>query len=177
MMDARHYSPIHLAIGLSFGLALSCTIFAATRQTLELWRFNRGLMVNDGLPESDVITRVSMVEDTVGALMLATWILFCLAPLGLALATIAGRVRITIREAQAEVFVGIGRIGRRLRFEPRKVTNIRIVESERRGKGASPSMIAIELADGRKLEFGALLPERRRRFLAGALHEVLMSRK
>ena len=80
---------------------------------------------------------------------------------------IAGRCEVTVHGDEAELFVGIGRLGRRRRFPWSDITAVHEGPSNTRYPGGHDS--AIRLEGQRRLTFGSGLNSERRYFVVQAL--------
>lgn len=90
--------------------------------------------------------------------------------------SLIGRTEITISSSECLVFVGIGSLGWKRRFNPRSVTEVRINDTTWRdsdGDRQNKVRVLITTSDGKAIEFGSLLTTERRNFIAGALRKVL----
>jgi hypothetical protein len=97
---------------------------------------------------------------------------FVLVGLGTAVAAFAiwfGRVELTIRGQEVELFRGVGSIGRRSRFDLASVTGISIKRSNITRNNRPVDHISI---DGPGVTFGSGLNDSQQKFLAAALRTV-----
>jgi hypothetical protein len=102
-----------------------------------------------------------------------------LTVLGAFVTTIAGRVEVVVGDDSASVFVGVGPIGWRRTFDPRGVSSVTIGESTWKQNDQSKPVVVIQWKEEgatipKPLRFGALLPDDRRAFVAGALKKSLV---
>lgn len=90
---------------------------------------------------------------------------------------IAGRTELLVRPSEGVVFSGIGSLGRRQRFNPALVKDVRLEERRWRdsdGDARRKSEVVLTLQDGKELRFGTALPPERRRFMAAAARQILL---
>jgi hypothetical protein len=109
-------------------------------------------------------------------IFLTPFMVIGLAMIGAFLGAIGGRTEVTIRNGEGVVFTGLGPIGWRQRFDARAVRAVRIDDqawSDSDGHRQRKAWIVIETRDGAKTRFGSMLLEERRRFVAGALSNML----
>jgi hypothetical protein len=86
------------------------------------------------------------------------------------LMTVAGKLTVTVRRGEGVVFVGVGPLGWRKRFNPSEVR--RVHEEVRRGsKGSTSRNIVLEGAE--RVELGSMLSEERQRFVLQVLRYLL----
>jgi len=102
---------------------------------------------------------------------LTPFITIGLVMIGALLITVMGRVEVRLRDEDGVVFLGCGPIGWRRRFNASDVRSISIGETTWRQNNQSKPVIVIDC--GRKLRFGATLPEDRRAWMAAALRKLL----
>jgi hypothetical protein len=96
--------------------------------------------------------------------------------IGAFLSALGGRTEVRIRNAEGVVFVGIGTLGYRRRFDASAVKDVRLDDkqwSDSDGRRQRKSYIIIETREGKLVKFGSLLTEERRKFVAGAVRKVL----
>ena len=92
------------------------------------------------------------------------------------LSALAGHTEVRINNAQGLVFIGIGRLGYRRRFDASGVKDVRIDDRQWRdsdGARRSKTCIIIETREGKLVKLGSMLTEERRKFVAGAVRKVL----
>jgi hypothetical protein len=86
------------------------------------------------------------------------------------LSALFGRTEMRISGSEAVVFVGIGPLGYRRRFDPHSVRRVSIERGEvRSSQGNAKEYIIVETKEGKRIKFGTSLPEERRKFLAAAV--------
>jgi hypothetical protein len=95
--------------------------------------------------------------------------------IGAFLLSVGGRTEVRIDQNSGVVFTGIGPLGYRRRFTPAEVSDVRIEESY--GDNQTKTHVVIETREGRIIKLGSMLPEERRRFIAGALNKTLLRHK
>lgn len=105
---------------------------------------------------------------------LTPFILIGLTLLGTVLVAAVGRVAVAFTADDGSVFIGVGPIGWRRRFDPRKVTAVKIGESRWQSNDQHQPVVVMQLKDGRKLRLGSMLSEDRRAWLAMELRRVLV---
>lgn len=89
---------------------------------------------------------------------------------------VAGRVEVTIRDAEGVVFSGIGAMGWRTRFDATSVKDVRIDDKRwRDSDGDSRRSTCIVIDAEKAVKFATGMPEERRKFVAGALRKALVA--
>jgi hypothetical protein len=110
-------------------------------------------------------------------LFLTPFIAIGLGLIGAFFLTLAGHTQVSLDGNEASIFTGVGSIGYRRRFDPQVVTDVRIDDQRWRdsdGDYRRTTCILIETAEGRKIKFGSMLAEERRRFIAASLRRALL---
>ena len=110
-------------------------------------------------------------------IFLTPFIVVGLCMIGGFLSSLMGRTEVRVRNAQGEVFVGIGPIGYRRKFEASGVKDVRIDDQQWRdsdGDKRRKTAIVIETRAGKVVKFGSMLTEGRRKFVAAAARSALM---
>jgi hypothetical protein len=108
-------------------------------------------------------------------IFLTPFILIGAIMIGAFLSSIAGRTVLEIRQAEGEVFVGIGPLGWRRQFNAQTVKDVRVEDSSwRNNNSQNKKQIIIETAGGRELKFGTLLREDRMKYIAAAVRKELL---
>jgi hypothetical protein len=94
------------------------------------------------------------------------------------LSSLAGRTEVQIQGGQGVIFTGIGPLGFRKRFSVSEVQDVRIENRRwRDSNGASHKNAQIVIETNRKpVNFGSMLTDERRRFVAGCLKKELVRR-
>lgn len=90
---------------------------------------------------------------------------------------VAGRTEVTISQTGADLYTGIGPLGRHRRFDARSVQEVRIDNQQWRdndGERRRTAQIVVEMAEGKAIKFGSWLNEERRMFVTGALRKLLL---
>lgn len=154
----------------SFAVGGFFLVFAAFWNTIT-WGMIAAMLMGGKNVSGPGITTTNGVT-TVGAAAYLFMIPFVLVGLGMASAAITvlfGRVELTVRGQEVELFRGVGSIGRRTRFDLTTVTGVRIKESSIRQNGRPMHHISV---DGPGITFGAGLNDNQKQFLAGALRGV-----
>jgi len=98
------------------------------------------------------------------------------AMLGAFVSTIAGRTEIQLRDREGIIFTGIGRLGRKRRFDLAEVGEVRVLDEswcDSDGDRRQRSSVVIETKSSKEIRFGSMLTEERKKFLAGALRKIL----
>jgi hypothetical protein len=93
------------------------------------------------------------------------------------LSALGGRTEVQINNAQSMVFVGIGALGYRRRFDASSVKDVRIDDKVWRdsdGDRQRKTNIVIETREGKLIKFGSMLREDRRKFMAGAVRNAVV---
>ncbi len=109
-------------------------------------------------------------------IFLTPFIAIGLAMLGALLSTIAGRTEVRLREPGGMIFSGIGRLGRKRRFDMADVAEVRVLDESWRdsdGDRRQKSSVVIETKSGKEIKFGWMLTDERKRFVAAALRKGL----
>jgi hypothetical protein len=109
-------------------------------------------------------------------IFLTPFILVGLVLIGAFLSALGGRSEVRLRNAEGVVFVGIGTLGYRRRFDASAVKDVRIEETPWRDNDAGRQRkyyVIIETREGKLVKFGSMLAEERRKFVAGAVRKVL----
>ena len=92
------------------------------------------------------------------------------------LSCLGGRTELRIEDGQGILFTGIGAFGFRKRFSTSDVRDVRIEDKRWRdsdGDSRRKTQIVIEMA-GKPINFGSMLTDERRRFVAGAVKRELV---
>lgn len=89
---------------------------------------------------------------------------------GATVVCIAGHVTVTIRDGVGTVFVGVGPVGWRRRFDALAVTSVRVVD-ERSSESRSTNLV---IEADRTVKFASGLPAKRRAWMALVLRAVLV---
>lgn len=105
---------------------------------------------------------------------LTPFILVGLTMLGTLLVAAVGRVAVRFTADAGSVFIGVGPIGWRRRFDPREVTAVKIGKSQWQSDGEPQPVVMIQSRGGHKLRFGSMLSDRRRAWLVWELRRVLL---
>lgn len=109
-------------------------------------------------------------------LFLTPFILIGLGLLATFLSCLAGRTELRVNAGQGVLFNGIGPLGFRKRFSTSEVTDVRIEDkrwSNSNGTSGRTKQIVIE-TNGNPINFGSMLTDERRRFVAGAVKRELL---
>lgn len=119
-------------------------------------------------------------------LFLTPFILIGLAMLSAFVMSVAGRVEVTVRDAEGTLFSGVGRFGRRQKFDASSIAFVAIQSDRWRDNDGdrhqrtrivldtSANALASPNSSG-TIRFGSGLPEARRTFVAGALRKALVA--
>ena len=89
-----------------------------------------------------------------------------------AVSALLGRTEVRIQNGAGVVYSGVGRIGRRRRFDAKSVWQVDI-DYGVGSKGGRYYFITIKPQTGKTLKFGTMLNEERREFVAAALRQTL----
>jgi hypothetical protein len=84
---------------------------------------------------------------------------------------IFGKTSVSIHRGDASLFHGVGRIGRTKRFRCDADTEIRLEASATRVNGVAQEVIVVSSSDGARVEFGALMKDESKRWLAAFLRQ------
>lgn len=109
-------------------------------------------------------------------IFLTPFIVIGLGLIGGFLSSLAGRTEVRIRNAEGTLFTGIGPFGRRRRFDTREVKEVRIDTRHWRdsdGDSRNNTHIIIEDRRGKRIKFGSMLREDRRKYMAATLRKAL----
>jgi len=88
-----------------------------------------------------------------------------------------GRTEVRVVDGAGMIFTGVSSAGYRRRFDARSVKDIYLKENASVGQNDGPrtkDIIIIEMRDGKRLKFGSLFTEERRKFVAAALRRTLI---
>lgn len=97
--------------------------------------------------------------------------LFLMASL---ISCLMGRTEIRIRPDQAFAFVGVGKLGYKKRFDPKKVRDVRVDHDRpQRGESTQSQRITIEMEDSTQVHIGSMLSADRRIFIGSVLSQAL----
>ena len=110
-------------------------------------------------------------------LFLTPFIVIGSCMIGAFLSAVAGRTEIEIRQSEGTIFVGIGPLGWRRRFNSETVKDVRVEDKSWRdsdGDRRNKRQIIIETEDGKEIKFGSMLREDRMKFVAAALRQALL---
>ncbi|MFI4898452.1 MAG: hypothetical protein ACIARR_11575, partial [Phycisphaerales bacterium JB059] len=94
----------------------------------------------------------------------------------IALMALFGRVEVRIAAEKAHAFTGLGPLGWRRPFDATRVSDITIETANSSTNGKPDRHIVIEAQDA-TVKLGSVLSRTRRRWLAGALTQLLISRR
>jgi hypothetical protein len=109
-------------------------------------------------------------------LFLTPFIAIGLAIFGAFVSTLAGRTEIRLREPEGIIFGGIGRFGRKQRFEMSDIVEVQVLNEAWRdsdGDRRQKTLVVIETRGGKELKFGSMLTDERKKFVAAALRKSL----
>ncbi|HEV7404137.1 MAG TPA: hypothetical protein VGO11_14450 [Chthoniobacteraceae bacterium] len=106
-------------------------------------------------------------------LFLTPFIAICLGLILSFLSTLCGRTEVRFTGADCSVYVGLGPLGYRRRFDPARVRSVKIVAGSWTKNNQPQYVIRME-SEGRKpLKFGSMLREDRKRYLAAQVQRLL----
>jgi len=124
-----------------------------------------------GLYGSQIISgHFNLVASLFGVPFVAGTVLFG----SMAVMSVCGRVRVTVRGDQGEVFTGVGPVGWCRRFN---WSAVRRVEERAPNFRAPQSKMAIALEGDQRLTFGSMLTDARRYFVVSVLLQALAARR
>jgi hypothetical protein len=162
-----------LAISLFWNGIVSVFVLVALAGTLR----NLGIPLPHWFPAPNMNGSPMSVGMTIFLwLFLTPFILIGLAMIGAFLSSLGGRTEVQMANAEGTVFVGIGTLGYRRRFDASAVKDVRLADTRWRDRDGDPqrkTYIIIETREGRLVKFGSMLREDRRKFVAGAVRKVL----
>jgi hypothetical protein len=105
-------------------------------------------------------------------IFLTPFIAIGLGMLSAFLSCLGGRTDVLVEGDRGVVFVGIGPLGFRRRFDASSVKEVRIdTQQWSNNNGQRKEMIVLETREGKKIKFATMLTEERRKFVAGALRK------
>ena len=110
-------------------------------------------------------------------LFLTPFIVIGAGMIGGFLSCLVGRTDVHMKGSQGMVFTGIGPLGWRRRFDPATVKDVRIDDgawTDSDGHRQNRPAVVIEAQSGKLVEFGTMLTEDRRKFVAAALRLALV---
>lgn len=91
------------------------------------------------------------------------------------LLSVAGRVRVSVREDEGRIFTGVGSVGYTQRFDASSVRHVTVERKQwRDSDGDSRSQTYVCIKADRDVKFGSMIPDVRRRYLAGILLEAMV---
>ncbi|CAG1010798.1 hypothetical protein PHYC_03931 [Phycisphaerales bacterium] len=93
---------------------------------------------------------------------------------GVTLVSLAGKVELRLRQAEGSVFVGVGSLGWRRRFDAGAVKRVHLNQTLWKQNDQSKEVVVIEAE--RRVAFGSMLTDERRRWLAAAAAKLLRPR-
>ena len=106
-------------------------------------------------------------------LFLTPFILIGLFVAGSFFSSLFGRTEVRIANSQGVVFIGIGALGWKRRFDLAQVKTVRL-QSQRNRDGQDTLTILIETREGKQIKFGSLLSKERRQFVLAALRKTIL---
>jgi len=109
-------------------------------------------------------------------IFLTPFITVGLVMIGVFLSALAGRTEVQIGRGEASVFSGIGPLGYRRQFDPRSVKDVQIDDRQWRdsdGDRRRKTNIVIETGEGKRIKFGSMLTDERRKFVAAAVRRAI----
>jgi hypothetical protein len=161
-----------LAVSLFWNGIVSVFVLVALSGTLR----NLGITLPHWFPAPNINGSPMSVGMTLFLwIFLTPFILVGLVMIGAFLAALGGRTEVRLRNAEGVVFVGIGTLGYRRRFDASAVKDVRIDDKQWRdsdGDRQRKTYIIIETREGKLVKFGSMLAEERRKFVAGAVRKV-----
>lgn len=178
VMGATHRS-IGMALGaLAFGLfwngIVSVFVLVALSATLK----HLHVSTPDWFPAPVMNGGAMSVGMTIFMwLFLTPFIVVGSVMIGAFFSAVAGRTEVQVRQAEGKIFVGIGSLGWRRRFNPEAVKDVRVEDRTWRdndGDRRNKRQIVIETEDGKEIKFGSMLREDRMKFVAAAVRQALL---
>lgn len=97
--------------------------------------------------------------------------------IGAFLSCLAGQTEVRIRNASGQVFTGIGTLGYTRRFDASSVKAVSINDQQWRdsdGDRRRKTYIVLETREGKRIKFGSMLTEERRKFMASAVRKAVV---
>ncbi|MBI1189151.1 MAG: hypothetical protein GC200_00495 [Tepidisphaera sp.] len=111
-------------------------------------------------------------------LFLTPFMLIGLALFIACLMSLAGRVEVRVREDEGRIFTGVGSLGYSQKFDASKVRRVSVERKQwTNSDGDARSSTYLLLQADRDVKFGSMIPEQRRRYLAGILLAALVPGK
>ncbi len=104
---------------------------------------------------------------------LTPFILIGLTMAGAALVAVAGRIEVRVHNERGSVFLGVGPLGWRTRFDALTVRSVTLGRTTWKENNRTKPVIVLK-TDAKTLRFGSGLTEPRREWLAAALRTVLV---
>lgn len=105
-------------------------------------------------------------------LFLTPFIAIGLGMIATSLSAMFGRTEVRIGNSEGTLFSGIGPVGRRRRFDPKLVKEVRIEDTPSKNNTDKTSIV-IETREGKLIRFGSMLKDTRRKFVAAAVSRAL----
>jgi hypothetical protein len=175
----------HRSLGQAFGLLGFClfwngivSVFVLLAITATLQHL--GVHVPQWFPSPSSHGKLLPIGMTIFLwLFLTPFIAVGVAMVATLLSCLGGATELRIQGGAALLFTGIGPLGFRKRFSTSDVKDVRIEEkrwTNNDGRTRRNEQIVIELNSGKKINFGSMLNEERRLFVAGAVRKTLLKR-
>jgi len=105
-------------------------------------------------------------------LFLTPFIVIGLGMIGAFLSCLAGKTEVNVDRGMVTIATGIGPVRWNRRFQATDLKEIRIEETNQNNGGRKTEIIA-ELHNGKRIKFGSMLREERRRFMAAAADKII----
>ena len=106
-------------------------------------------------------------------LFLLPFIVIGLAFIGTVLSCLLGRTEVRIANSKGIIFIGVGGLGWRRRFDASQIKAIKLHTSNNR-EGSNSVSVMLETREGKQLKFGSLLTNERRQFILAALRKTIL---
>ena len=106
-------------------------------------------------------------------LFLLPFILIGLAFIGTVLVCLFGRTEVRIANSKGIIFIGVGSVGWKRRFEASQIKAIKLHTSNNR-EGSNSVSVLLETREGKQMKFGSLLSNERRQFVLAALRKTIL---
>jgi hypothetical protein len=92
------------------------------------------------------------------------------------LSAVCGRTEVQLTGSDGFVYVALGPLGYRRRFDPAQVQSVKIVTNSVTKSGQPQYVIRMEIESRKPIKFGSMLREDRRRYLAAQVNRLLRER-
>jgi hypothetical protein len=158
-----------LAVSLFWNGIVSIFVFIALNATLQ----HLHVAVPDWFPTPKMNGEAMSVGATIFLwIFLTPFIVIGAIMIGTFFSALFGRTEVQIRQTEGDIFVGIGPLGWRRRFNSEAIKDVRI-ENRKWSNGENKTQIVMEADDGKEIAFGWMLRKDRMKFIAAAMRKAL----